>query len=231
MGFFISYKNQNVRTMLRRCILIGCLLTAFGCATIPKQAPMLSEELGTKLGSLEQANLELIHSFFNQKRLVVDQFIDEEWLPLFASNFFREPSMANVWEQIAASGNAEDRLKYLVLVGPKLQAKINEKRQQLIRPLDSLEREIELRMKNEYAMAREMNNTLTSFLYSAAKVQEIQQKYLHKVGLTDEKIGDAIDQTDRIVGALADKAGDSEEEIQAYLDRARSILGMLKKKQ
>ena len=207
------------------CVML--LILVCGCASIPSEAPELSVELGNRISAIESANITLLHRYFDQKRDDVDRFIEEEWVPEFAEQFFSNPKIAGVWDTIVSNNNKPDRLKFIVSTGPKLQEKINSKRLELIKPLDDLERRIEQKIRGEYTQARAINNTLTSFLYSASKVAENRNRYLEMVGVTDDQIGKAIDKTDHAVSDLLSKTKDAQEKIDAgkkYLEKIRGIM-------
>ncbi|MCK5823564.1 MAG: hypothetical protein KAG95_06145 [Bacteroidales bacterium] len=206
-------------------ILISALFIS-SCATIPKQAPSLSEELGIKINSLEKSHINLLHSFFNQKREIVDEFIIKEWVPAFTEEFFTNQTIKDAWEEIVSSNNKEDRTKFLTMLTPKLQNKINSKRIELIKPLDNLERELEYKIRNEYNIARSINNSLTGFLYSASKVDENRKRYLEMLGVTDEKIDNALSKTDSLVNQLVkhgNVALEKEQQIESYLKQLEEI--------
>ena len=96
------------------------------------------------------------HSFFDQKRAKVDEFISKEWIPTFASNFFDNQTIQETWDEIVSSNSKEDRLKFIIMLGPKLQEQINQKRLELIKPLDELENEIEYKIR--FIWRTEQNN-------------------------------------------------------------------------
>ena len=179
-------------------LLMGFLLI-LGCATIPSEAPQLSAQLGTRISAVEASHRRLLADFFNEKRRRVDEFIQEEWIPLFAKELFSDPAIAETWDEVVRSQQTEDRVKFILMVGPRLQKKINAKRLELILPLDELERTIASRLKNEYDQMRAINNTLTSFLVSASKVEETRRRYLEMVGISEKKIDDFINETDQAV--------------------------------
>ena len=123
-------------------------------------------------------------------------------MPEFANQFFAEPAIANVWDQVVASGNKQDRLKFILKTSPKLQQKINQKRVELIQPLEVLEQRIETKLTADYAQAKAINNSITGFLLSASKVVENRDRYLEMVGVTSDEITQFIDTMDVIVGDL-----------------------------
>jgi hypothetical protein len=207
-------------------------LSLQGCATIPKEAPELSTQLGNRIAAIQTSHLHLLHKYFDERRSQVDDFIMKEWVPAFASEVFSEPSMEKVWLEIVRSDDKKDRLEFVVRLGPKLQAKINSERQELIKPLDDAERLIERTLSGEYDQAKAINNTLTSFLVSASRVDENRRRYLELVGVTDHKVADVIDKVDSSVSTLLDATKtvvDKEAKARDYLDQLKAALSKLQK--
>ena len=207
-------------------IFTSVFLFFVSCATIPPEAPELSAELGNRINAIQNSNLTLLHRFFDLKRTEVDRFIQIEWVPTFAEEIFSDPKMKKVWNTIVAENKPSDRLRFLITTGPKLQERINQKRIELIKPLDDIERRIEEEIRNEYAQARAINNSITSFLLSASKVEENRNRYLEMVGITDKKIGHTIDRVNDVVNDLLSSAQTAEKKaIKAgdYLNRLQAI--------
>ncbi|GAB2196971.1 hypothetical protein [Sessilibacter sp. MAH4] len=207
-------------TLLSIFVLIG------GCASIPPEAPELSAELGRRISAIEDANITLLKRFFDQKRREVDKFIEDEWVPEFANQVFSNPAIANAWQIIVREDDPQQRLMFLISTGPKLQQKINEKRLELIQPLDDLERRIETKIRDEYIQARALNNSITSFLLSASEVAENRNRYLELVGVSDDSLGQLIDKTDDAVTDLLDKATDVKNKVtraENFLEKVREI--------
>lgn len=209
-----------------KVISVIAILTLAGCASIPPEAPGLSAELGKRISAIEDSNITLLKRFFDQKRREVDKFIEDEWVPEFASQFFSNQTVSKAWDTIVRENDKKQRLLFLIKTGPRLQKKINEKRVELIRPLDDLERRIEEKIRNEYAQARALNTSITSFLLSASKVTETRNRYLELAGVSDDQIGKLIDKTDDAVSDLVGKAGDVKDKVnraEEFLGKVRSI--------
>lgn len=221
-------------SMLQRlcavCILTLLILT--GCASFPKEAPELSQQLGNRISAIHDANINLLHKYFADRRSQVDEFIVEEWVPEFAKEFFSGAKMEANWLEIVGSDNKNDRLEFIVRLGPKLQANINSKRLELIKPLDDAERLIERTLREEYQQALAINNTLTSFLISASKVDENRRRYLEMVGVTDQKLAVVIDKVDSGTSFLLDKAhmiSNKEEKARKYLEQIKEATDKIQK--
>lgn len=199
--------------IMSRALFLVIVLALAGCATIPPEAPELSVELGKRISAIEEANITLLKRYFDFKRSEVDKFIEKEWVPDFANQFFSNHKISSAWNIIVRENDEKENLKFLIKTGPKLQNKIHDKRLELIQPLEELERRIEDKIRGEYRQALSMNNSITSFLISASKVAENRNRYLEMIGITDGKIGDAIDKTDDAVDQLIGKTVDLEEKV------------------
>lgn len=212
------------------------LLILFGlsaCATIPKESADLSIELGKRISAIEIAHMALVDKYFNEKRSRVDAFVEKEWVPEFAAQFFANQQIANMWNQIVSSGNTADRLEFIITLGPKLQAKINTKRLELIKPLDDAERMIIQQLRGNYDQARAINNSVTSFLVSAVKVAENRNRYMEMVGVKDEKVAEVLDQIDSAVEALLGKTEqvvEKGEKAELYYQKLKNAMAKLKDK-
>ena len=222
--------------MRRRVItlIVAATLGIGGCASIPPEAPELSAQLGTRISSLESAHVRLLEKFFLEKRRRVDDFVQEVWVPIFAQEFFGDQRIDAVWKEVVQSQDPKDRLKFITLVGPRLQEKINKKRIELIQPLDELEGTIKSKLKSEYDQTRAINNTLTAFLQSASKVEENRKRYLDIIGITDKEVDKFVNETDQAVSELVDAARSIEgrtstKDAEKYREKIKGILDKLHK--
>lgn len=216
-----------------RVASLAVMFTLTGCVSIPSEAPELSVELGKRISAIEDSHITLLKRFFDQKRKEVDKFIEDEWVPEFANQFFSNKTIANAWDTIVREDDKKQRLLFLVKTGPGLQKKINEKRLELIQPLDDLQRRIETKIRAEYTQAIAMNNSITSFLLSASEVAENRNRFLETVGVTDGDLGGLIDKTDDAVSGLLGQAGDVQDKVtraEAFLGKVRKIRDSIKRK-
>jgi hypothetical protein len=209
-----------------RISLASLAIFLAGCASIPPEAPELSMQLGSRISAIEASHQRLVERFFAERRRQVDEFVKNEWVPVLADEFFKDPKVDAIWKQVVASQNPADRLKFITLTGPRLQDAINRKRLELVAPLEDLEREVKSKLKVEYDQARAINNTLTSFLSSAAKVEENRKRYLDLVGVRDAQLDRYLNDTDEAVTGLVEKVsgvGDKAKDAQAFIDKIQKI--------
>lgn len=212
---------------------------------IPPEAPALSEELGASIDTIRDSHVNAIRQVFALKRDEVNRYYREVWLPAFAQNFFasdgirpaREwvthcPAMSSA-ERVEQEAKAnrrincdEEMLQFVVRSGPALQAELERQRASIIAPLDELERTLLVKIDDKYTEARAINTAITAFLTSASEVTQTRDKYLKKVGITDEKIDDAVNKVDELVSNFLIKAKGLEEKAEAtkeFLERAKAL--------
>ena len=203
----------------RPALLALLTLAVAGCVSIPSEAPELSQALGQRLKALENANITLLQRYFDLKRRDVDRFIAEKWVPQFAKNVFSNARVTAEWRRVVQSGSDAERLQLLVDAGPALQLQINEKRLELIAPLDELERRMARSIKQAYDEAAAINHALTSFLWSAAEVAQNRDRFLETAGVTANRVSGVIDGVDTAVSSLIAGAG----EVTEYLRKLEEI--------
>lgn len=178
-------------------------ILALSCASIPPEAPELSGELGQRIQATRDAHLVLLHGYFDERRSRVDEIVRREWTPRFAREVFGKPAMIAAWDSIVASNDPVERLKFITLVGPRIVERIEGKVREHRVPLDELERALERRLREEYAQALAINNSLTSFLASAAEVEQARARYLETFGIARDDVSGVIDRVDAAVDRIA----------------------------
>lgn len=202
--------------------LVFVLVLFSSCASIPREAPLLSRELGIQIQELENSHLNLVKIYFEKERGQVKEFIDNEWLPVYAVNFFEDKNINKIWEQVVESNDKNDRLEFFIRTSPVLQQEVNNKYRELIEPLDRLETKLILAVQNKYANLKSINNTITSYLFSASEVEENRQRYLDLVGVTDQKVNSAIDDLESFTSNLTLKATMVETDVELFEERFRN---------
>lgn len=173
-----------------------------GCVQIPPEAPALSQELGSSLDRLEDRHTELVGRFFDEKREDVDRFFEEEWLPQYAEDFFNQPAIDRTWQQIVSSGDAEDRLRFVVTTGTRLQQELADRRRELMEPLNELERKLLTEVRSEYRQASAINNSITSFLTSASEVVANRDRLLAEAGIDQSEVEATMQDIDALTTDL-----------------------------
>ena len=191
---------------ISRCIATSALALTVtlgaGCASIPQEAPDLSVQVGKRIAAIEQSHIRLLEAFFGEKRKQIEAYIAQVWIPTFADNFFSLPVNEKIWNELVSSGNKVDRLEFVTRAGRATLRRINEKRAELIQPLDDLERSMRDRIQAEYQQARAANNAITSFLSSAAAVDANRRRYMDLIDLPQSKLDEFVNEANDRVGTL-----------------------------
>lgn len=170
---------MNTKKFLKiLCILLCIVITGCG-VSLPPEAPELSTELGEQLIKLETSHKALLDRFFELKEKEIDRFVEEEWLLVFAQEFFSDGRMQSYWNTIVAEDNKPQRLEFLLNTTPKLQKQINDKKKELKTPLKMQKNRLENSITEAYGQAYAMNATITSFLTSASKVVENRNRLIN----------------------------------------------------
>lgn len=192
---------------MRPFILIGFIFSFISCVSVPKEAPQLSHELGVQLEELESSHMALVQNFFDGKRKEIREFIDDEWAPLFAENFFNQPAIAQAWEEIVAADDKEARLEFIALVAPEMVLQTEKAYRKIIEPIEELENHLVRAIRDKYDYSFEMNRTLTNYLSATSKTSEIRWNYLQKVGMNPQAMNEVFNQIDLWTDNALQKGG------------------------
>ncbi len=185
-----------MKTYRLTAVFIGLLIMG-GCASIPKESPELSQEIGKRVVEMRTAHINLVHSYFDLKRERVNELFEEEWIPAYAESFFSQDKVSDYWEKLVSEDDKEERVRFLVQVGPRMLDRIRAKRAEYMEPLDRLESQIIDSLQHEYRQILSANNSLTSFLASSSKVAENRERYMDLFGVPQREIDAYIDKIDR----------------------------------
>lgn len=211
-----------------KLLFIIFTLMLVGCSNIPKEAPELSIELGKKIKTLEDSHLNLVDSYFDMKRDLVIKFFEDEWLPKFANEFFSNSVVEEKWISIVKTNDKALRMQFILEVAPVLLQQINSQREALLKPLDELQNDLEKKIRNNYDESYAINNSLTSFLISAHKVDQSRKSFVENLGLKEETINNVIYKVDEITEKLVKSTENLPQQTDKYLADINKLKGELK---
>ncbi len=158
-----------------RCGVALALLVAAGCVSIPKEAPLLSAELGGRIQQTRGLHQRLVRVYMDERRAAVDRFLISEWLPEFGRAFVTNPKIAEAWTR-AAGDDVPARVEFISRISPPVQAALAAKRAELVRPLDEIETAAVRRLEDHYNEMLAMNAALTGLLSAEAKLTETEDR-------------------------------------------------------
>ena len=96
---------------IRRPVVVLCLimtLLVVGCAsTMGPATAKLSAEVGDRVAEMQGLHIHSIKSFFDGERQRVEDFLEEQWIPLFLKNYLATSHLMEVIEQTAFIGESD----------------------------------------------------------------------------------------------------------------------------
>lgn len=213
--------------MAKRFAIMTCLLLGMfvgGCVSIPREAVQVSAEIGTRVVESREAHVALVRQYMKEKRARINEFIAKEWIPEYAKQVFRKEAVVTEWNRIVGTNDSAERLEFIIGLSERLQQRINAKRDELLAPVDELERLMVQRTNKHYDELIAANATLTTLLDSAAGVKERQKRVLAFMD-ADEKFSRYMTWADDVVGKIVsgkDAFEKNREKIEKIINRLQN---------
>ena len=214
-----------------KVLYFSITISFLSCVSVPKESIMLSESLGTALNETERTHFSLLNLFFQEKRAQVDKFMEDTWIPEFSKDFFSNPKVSEKWNAVCATNDDSEKLKFITNVGVSLQKKINEKRQELIAPLNEMEQTLEEKLLANYNSLRVTNSVITNYLMSASKVKDTQINALKMLGIEQGQLDNTLGEVYSIMGDINDNVSNittGKDASEAYLKQLQDLSKKLK---
>lgn len=121
--------------MKRLYLIVTAIILLAGCATIPRASVDMSIQLEQQLYALKQANESVINSVFEAKEQNMIAHIDNKIFPVYLDGLFKDPSIQNIWDEMVANNNYEERLEVIVWLNKNVQKKYKETKDSLLLPI------------------------------------------------------------------------------------------------
>jgi hypothetical protein len=165
-------------------------LTVAACATVPKEVVELSYVVGQDLKELHQSYRTLVRTHFDGLRAQTDQFLQTRWTPLWLKEFIADGELI----QKVKGSDPVQVLEDVQLWTEVAIEEIQDKRRELIEPIDKDEQDLLTSVDEAFARVTVANSTITAHLNSLRQVQEVQDQALQALRLGDlrGKITDAL---------------------------------------
>lgn len=179
MSFMI---NKNTKIC---CLVFLTTIFIFGCASIPKESVILSEELTSMILSARDSHLAIVEGYFNEKRKQVDKFLDKEWTPDYMDDFVKTSGVLKDYEN-AKSEN--EKHKIMNDFAKAASEEIYKRRMSMIDGLNKIENQCKHKIEEHYSNMLLTNQSLTAHLRSATKVTTTRNKLMNKLKILPEEI-------------------------------------------
>lgn len=160
-------------------IIATALLTS--CATIPRASVEMSIQIEQQLYALKQANESVINAVFDAKEQNMTVYIDNTLFPEYLDGLFKNPSIQNVWDEMVANNNYEERLEVIVWLNKNIQKQYKETKDSLLLPIREERLRVLKSFNDEFDTTIQMNSTVTRNIASANTIQEAYEVLASKV--------------------------------------------------
>lgn len=167
--------------MKRLYLIVTAIILLAGCATIPRASVDLSIQLEQQLYALKQANESVINSVFEAKEQNMIAHIDNKIFPAYLDGLFKDSSIQNIWDEMVANNNDEERLEVIVWLNKNVQKKYKETKDSLLLPIKEERARVLKSFNDEFNVAIRMNNTVTRNIASANAIQESYKNLASKL--------------------------------------------------
>lgn len=163
-----SLMKPNKSILVPIVFLICLVLT--GCASIPKEAVSLNQEVGKGIADNQNAYLNLLNAYFSQKSAEIDRWIQNEYLPAYISNIRAEMKKHGVEDKPFDEHMTKDMLTDIV-----------KKRNDMQRDLEKARLSLWERITKDHVVLLQANASITGLLQSAVDVKEATSALGNKI--------------------------------------------------
>ncbi len=83
------------------------LLSLAACSSISPSTVQLSADVGSRIAEMQRLHLEAVHSYFAVERQKIEDFLTDEWEPLFLRNFLATSDILNKLKNVSQFSQSE----------------------------------------------------------------------------------------------------------------------------
>lgn len=178
-------------SITRHVLGLICLVGMVGCAQVPKQSVELSETVGRDLAELHRSHRDLASLFYDKMERDVNRFIDDVYVPFQVQRTLKE-FQGQLTEAIEEGGRPDptgekqaQAVAFLSVFLEELRNEVENYRSEKLKPIREQRRQLLTSIDDAYARVRDANSITTGHLASVAKVHEMQNELLAKLGAPD----------------------------------------------
>lgn len=208
-------KSKNLVAIGSRSVIIILLLVGsvqiFSCARIPVQAVTLSSVLKDEGERMHNMNVLLVEYVFNEKKHLVNEFINNEYSPALIENF----------KALLPPGT--DVKKDLVEIMQAINPKIEERRDSLLQVLQQQKNAITQKLNTDYKVYEQAFGAMQNLLVSAGKLNNQREEvYANVKALSNNRINlqgidSALNQFIKGAGSVGEKSALLANTVQTFL--------------
>lgn len=142
-------------------VLSLALLTASGCASIPKESVRLSQEVGNGISSYHESYINILNQYFAQKRALIDDAVVNRYLPRY---------MENLRQEMVSVGEDPEKLHPFMV--RDIVQDVTTKRNEMQEELEKARLALINAVTGDYLLLTQANSIVTGILQSAVDAKE-----------------------------------------------------------
>jgi len=206
---------------LYQAVLIGFLLITIlmGCARIPKESVLLSEELTGMIRSARSAHLELLNMYMAERRARADNFMAQKWTPDFMNRYISESTALS---DLDTAKTISVKRQIMLDFSQAASDEILNRRATITEALNEIECTLRDAFETHYADMIMVNQALTDNLRSAAKATATREELFQKLKNKPEEIVN-LDELNPLLERIISFTAKTES-ISALVDSAKTLI-------
>lgn len=217
---------------------LGLVLALGGCAQVPPQSVELSATIGRDVTEIEKSHLALIDVLFDGYENRANKVIDELYTPYYIRKSLEKhrDRLVQAIDAAARPGSSADDAKrvtgLLQIFLEEAHREIEDYRKELLDPLRAQRRELRERVSAAYRRVHEANTATTGYLASLARITDVQNSLLAKLGLPDlqTKIGVAGEKFSADLDGVLAAGREGSADLEKLVKRFEELMDQWKKK-
>ena len=187
---------KDLKNSLRCVAYLGIVTLIFSCAKIPTESIVLIEEIQLEGERMHKLNKKLMEKMFEEKRKQIDEYIVEDYTPVYISNF-----MQHVPDTLDVKNELPEMLEVIL-------RDINKKRFELHRSLEKIQAEMMGKLNEDYIAYKRTSEKVRELLVSAVKVNEETSALFNQLGESSGEVFD-VDQLENVIDKMVLETGDN----------------------
>ena len=212
---------KSAPIVLSILLLVFFFVATISCVSVGQDASELSSYLGARIVESQRTHEYLIGTYFTLRRELIENFIQEEYVPYLLEEYFKLEQVQNNWDIITTENNAEDRNMFLYKTMQALQQRESSMRAEMLSALNKQEQRVRREIAEHYASMVHTNGIITALLTSSERLEESRNSIINLTGIEQDSILDITNQVDGALATLVESSSEIENTISNFLSKIK----------
>lgn len=167
---------------------VACTLAAAGCTTLPKSAPLLSQEVGRMIADGREAHQAMLDQYRDERRARAAEYLREVVTPRFIRQLLDPEQGGLDFDKKICGLQGMDRAMELQELIEAINTQVQSKRAELDKAIYDVDGRLRTAVRRHYDVLERANRILTDNLASAAVLDETRNELLRQLGVPESAI-------------------------------------------